>query len=223
MSRSSRIALLLSVFSPAVASAQGRGNPAVADSSPARIMAHVGNQAGAVWLLDILRQSGAQHPQAKLDEIADSLVARAIDPAGAQPTSEARKQAVEAINALMLAGISRSWNGRPYSGAFDRMIKVHRQAVAEGVRERALAGMLVASHSRAVEYLRRVAESTDPTASDAIRFLILDADGGSSVALTPTAAERQASVAALKALASGGRVTDRNAATTLEFWINRPQ
>jgi len=210
------------MFSPAAASAQGRGSPAVADSSPARIMAHVGNNAGAVWLLDILRQSEAQHPQAKLDEIADSLVARAIDPAAAQPTtSEAYRHAVDAINALMLAGISAPWNGRPYSGAFDRLVKVHRQAAAQGVRIRALAGMLVASHARGVDYLRQTAESSDSTAYDAAELLIVDANGGSSVAVTPTAAERQQSVSALKALASGGRVKDPRVATMLDVWIQR--
>jgi len=186
-------------------------------------MAHVGSRTDAVWLQDVLRQADTPGPQAKLDEIADSLTARATDPASAQPSSEANARAIYAVLSLLTAGASRGINGRPYTGAFDRLVKVHRQASSTDVRRRALAGMVVTSHARAVAYLRGVAESSDTSAVDAVDLLILDANGGSLAAITPTAAERQASVAALKALASGGRVRDRSAATTLEFWINRPQ
>ena len=37
--------------------------------------------------------------------------------------------------------------------------------------------MLVTSHSRAVDYLRHVAESSDSTAADALELLMTDAGG----------------------------------------------
>jgi hypothetical protein len=182
-------------------------------------MAHVGTQAAPVWLRDILRQADAQYPTAKLDEIADSLVLRAIDPASARRGSEARRSAINAINALVLAGSVASLPGRPYASAFDRMITVHQQAASRGVRARALGGMLATpSHSRALDYLRRVAESSDSTAYHAVEFLIVDAGGGSWTGL-PVTAKRPESIAVLKALSSGGRVTDQRALMLLEGWV----
>jgi hypothetical protein len=55
-----------------------------------------------------------------------------------------------------------------------------------------------------------------------VDLLIIDANGGSPAAITPTAAEGQESVAALKALASGGRVKNYNTATVIEFLMHRP-
>ena len=134
---------------------------------------------------------------------------------------EANTRAVYAVLALLNAGSTRGVSGRPYAGAFDKLVRVHRHAASPDVRRRALSGMLVSSHSRAVGYLRQVAESSDSSAFDAVDLLIIDANGGSPAAITPTAAEREASVSALKALASGGRVKDHSAATVLEFWMQR--
>jgi hypothetical protein len=111
-------------------------------------MASVGAQTGAIWLLDVLRQADAQYPQAKLDEITDSLAARAIDPAAAQRNSEANTRAVHTVLALLNAGSTRGVRGRPYAGAFDKLVRVHRQAASPDVRRRALSGMLVSSHCR---------------------------------------------------------------------------
>jgi hypothetical protein len=185
-------------------------------------MARVGSQAAPIWLRDVLRQDGAEYPNAKLDEIADSLLARAIDPASVQQRGEAHTRAVNALNLLAQAGGRASSKGRPYVGALDRMMAVHRRAPSRQIRARALGAMLVIpARSRAVDYLRDVAESTDSTAYDAVEFLITDANGGSWTAISPTVAEQQQSISALKALASGGRVTDDAAAKLLELWIQR--
>jgi hypothetical protein len=220
--RNSFLALLAFVIvcAPAAA-AQARTRPAIADSSARRIMARVGSETGAVWFRDLLRQADGAQPRAKLDELADSLTTRALDPGSARRDSEAYVRAVNASLALMDAGTSRARGGRPYPGAFDRLVTVHRQARSLYVRRTALIGMLVTSHSRAVDYLRRVAESSDSTAVDAVELLTMDADGGSSAAITPTAAERQESVSALKALASGRRVEEPEAANSLAIWIQR--
>lgn len=168
---------------------------------------------------DILRQADAQYPTAKLDEIADSLVVRAVDPASARRGSEARRHAIDALNALVLAGSVAPLPGRPYAGALDRMIMVHQQAASRDVRALALGGMLATpSRSRAFDYLRRIAESSDSTAYHAVEFLIVDAGGGSWTGLPPTA-ERPESIAVLKALSSGGRVTDPRASRLLDGWV----
>jgi hypothetical protein len=217
-----RAVLFSAAFAPA-AFAQVRTRPAVADSSAARIMVHVGTQPNAVWLRDILRQADANYPQAKLDQIADSLVARAIDSRGAQPKSDGQKRAVDAVNALVLAGSSAPLRGRAYAGALDRLIMVHRQAPSRDIRARALGGMLAVSSTgtRAVDYLSSVAASSDPTAYDAIEFLITDANGGSWAGGQPSKSQQQRSILALKALASGRRVSNPMAANLLENWISQ--
>src|SRR5687767_10364336 len=138
MLRLSRAALFLIISAPA--SAQVGTRLAVADSSAAQIMARVGNQTDAIWLQDILRQSKAEYPRAKLDEIGDSLVARAIDPTSVQQQSAAHTRAAEALMTLWRAGRARdaSSSGRPYAGAFDRMVTVHRQAPSHYIRAKAL-------------------------------------------------------------------------------------
>jgi hypothetical protein len=185
-------------------------------------MARVGSRPGAVWLRDMLRQAITPYPQAKLDEIADSLMTRAMEPASADQKRAAYASAVDALNALVASGSRGPWNGRPYAGAFDRMIALHRRAPSLRIRARALSGMLASpSHARAVGYLRDVAESSDVTAYDAVFLLISDANGGSWSGIQPTASQRQESIAAVKALQSRGRVTDTKAANILEGWIVR--
>lgn len=216
-----RATVLFVVICSTAVLAQGRTSPAIADSSAARIMTRLGSQTTAVWLQNVLRQTEVRYPQAKLDEIGDSLARRAIDPASIQENSEAYTRALNAVLALLQAGIVRSPNGRPYAGAYDRLLTVHRQAQPRLVRRWALIGMLASSHSSAVDYLRRVAESNDSTAVDAVELLVTDANGGSMVAVTPTPPERQESVSALKALVKGGRVTERRATEFLELWQQR--
>ena len=184
-------------------------------------MARVGNETQAVWFKNILRQSEGKQPQAKLDELADSLSRRAVDPASARQDSEAYNRAVDAVLALLQAGAIRGQSGTPYAGAFERLVTVHRQAQSHYVRRTALSAMLATSHSKGVDYLQRVVESRDATARDALEFLTVDADGGSTVSVTPTAAERQRSVSALKALSSGGRVTDSQVVEDLAHWFRR--
>lgn len=223
MLRLSRAALFLIVSAPA-SSAQVGTRLAVADSSAAQIMARVGNQTDAIWLQDILRQSRAEYPRAKLDEIGDSLVARAIDPTSVQQKSAAHTRAAEALMTLWRAGRARnaSSSGRPYAGAFDRLVTVHRRAPSRYIRWKALSAMLTSSaHSRAVDYLREVAESSDSTSYEAMQFLISDAGGVNWTSIPPTASERQESISALKALGARGRVTDGRAATLLRVWISQ--
>lgn len=215
------VVLLIGIASTALG--QVRTRPAIADSSTMQIMARVGSQAGAIWLRNILRRADANYAQTKLDQIADSLTARAIDQRAAELNSGRHKIAVDAINALVSAGSGAPLGGRPYSGALDRLITVHRKGPSRDIRARALGGMLAvaSTRSRAIGYLRRVAESSDSTAYDAVEFLITDANGGSWAGARPTASQQQESVSALKALAAAHRVTNLMAGNLLEIWIQR--
>lgn len=199
---------------------QVRARPAIADSAPVTIMARVGAHTDVPWLTNILRQSGGSYSQAKLNEIADSLVARAVDARAAVQRSDAETRATAAVHALTDAGRSRTEAGRPYSGALDRLIVVHQQASARLIRGLALHGMLALSdRSRAINYLQTVAESEDVTAYDAIEGLIADANGSGWAGERPTPSEQQATIAALNALAARDHVTDQAARTLLVVWI----
>ena len=59
--------------------------------------------------------------------------------------------------------------------------------------------------SRSIEYLRRVAESEDATAYDAVEVLIADANGQGWGGMKPRPSEQQQTVSALKALAARRR------------------
>ena len=201
---------------------QVRGRPAVADSSPARIMARVGARANVPWLTNILRQSGATYSPAKLNEIADSLVARAVDPRAAVLRSEEETRALAAIDALKEAGARGREAGRPYPGALDRLIAVHQRASKEAIRATALQDMLaVSDRSLAIAYLQKVAESTDVTAYEAVAALVADANGSGWGAEKPSRSEQQQTVTAVKALAARQRVTDQRARTMLAVWISQ--
>lgn len=217
-----RIALLAFAASASLG-AQGRSPRADADSSAAGIMARAGKQPGAVWLRDILRKSGsARYPQATLDGIGDSLVARAIAPASADQRGEAYDGAVNAVLALWFAGSGREDHGTPYAGAFDRLIAVHRKAPSPRVRARAIVAMLsLPSHGRAVDYLRAIAESEDASAYDAMLSLIQDSDGASWAGVASTQPRRDEAAQALRTLSANGKVRDGKAARLLEAWVNR--
>ena len=212
------IAALL-VASPAFS--QIRGRPSIADSSAVQIMARLGSHPGPAWIKDVLRQADGQESASKLDEIADSLVGRATDPrqVGGNPTAHA--SASEAVGALVIAGLIGPIQGRPYSGAFDRLVRVHQRATAADVRARALAGLLSVTlpRTRAIAYLREVAESKDPTAYSAMEFLITDARGGSWGGISPTPPQQQESATALRGMVATQRVTDPRAIELLSGWV----
>lgn len=219
-----RLSLVFLVASSPAFSQVVRARPAVADSSVVRIMARVGQHGGAAWLQDVLRQTNDPHDSpAKLDEIADSLVGRATDPRQARADSPAHMMASEAVGTLVMASVNGVPGGHAYRGSLERLILVHRRAPASDVRARALGGLLslASPRARAIAYLRNVAESTDPTAHNAMGFLIEDANGGGAV--LPTAAQQQESVAALKAMAAANRVTDRKALELLGGWLATTQ
>jgi hypothetical protein len=184
-------------------------------------MAQLGPNAEAPWLRDILRQVGANYSQAKLDEIADSLVARAVDSRGEAPGSPASARAFEAINALGDAGRGSELAGQPYAGALDRLIAVEQRASERAIRSHALAVMLnvTSDRGRAIDYLRHVAESNEATAYDAVEMLIADANGSSWGGIKASPSQQEQTVSALKALAARQQVTTEPARTILVLWV----
>ena len=188
-------------------------------------MSRLGSHPGPAWIKDVLRQANGQESAGKLDEIADSLVGRAIDPrqVGGNPVVHA--SASEAVGALVIAGLIGPVPGRPYQGAFDRLVRVHQRATAGDVRARALAGLLsvTSPRTRAIAYLRDVAESKDPSAYNAMEFLITDVRGGSWGGVSPTLAQQQESAAALKGMVAAQRGSDPKALQLLSGWVASSQ
>jgi hypothetical protein len=185
-----------------------RHNP-LADSSAAQIFAHAHN--GTVvgsGIYYLLRQAGKPQPRAKLDELADSLAQLAIRPAGSYT----------AVEELWLAGaVQRSSESGPapasaaYDGALDRLIRIHRNGTDPSTRQAALSVIpLVATHTRAIAYLRAVVTSNDPTAAFALLALARDADSTSDRSIG-TSAERRVTLALLHQLWEQKLVTEPGA------------
>jgi len=117
--------------------------------------------------------------------------------------------------------MGRSLRGRPYAGALDRLITVHRRASTRAIRSHALDGMLDVSsdRSRAIDYLRRVAESEDITAYDAVEVLIADANASGWGGVKTTPSQQLQTVFCTKGLgskASRHRPSDTHAARDLD-------
>lgn len=189
------------------------------DSSARTIMAHVSRTSYPSWLIDIMRAAHGPVARGKLDEIADSLVARAI--AGPTPDEVASGNWTQsAADALASAGDRSQRRGTPYTGALDRLIRVHQQAHSFTIRTGALAAMLgVVGRDRGLAYLKAVASSEDPTAWYAVNVLIIDANGGRWYGPKPSSSESRQSEALLRALYQSGSVRDNQAKRLLEEWV----
>lgn len=216
-----RLTVLVCFFIGASGSARGQNTPRpiFTDSSSVRIMAHVGSHPNVRWLINVLRQVGGTYPQPKIDELADSLVARALDSRAVSGDTSRYRAANDAVIALMLAGSGATASGVPYRGAFARLVKIHQTAQVVATRRRALAGLLMLpDRGQALAYLGNVAESSGPTAYTAVDYLITDANGLSWSGGRPTPAQAQASTAALHELVMRHRVSDPRASHLLEGW-----
>lgn len=217
-----RMALLLALLPMIRASAQViQRESTLVDSSADRIMAHVAPRSQVPWFADIMRQTRRAVPQSKLDELADSLAARAIANQPLEP-GNAMGAPLSPVGLLAWVGDRGIRKGIPYSGALDRLIRVHQQASDIGVRSSALAAMpAVVGRDRALEYLRSVATSNDPTSWYAINILTIDATGGRWFGPAPTTAESRQSDAILRSLYSSGQVRNAEAKRFLGDWALR--
>jgi hypothetical protein len=117
----------------------------------------------------LLRQERKAQTPAKLDAIADTLATIAIQ----DPDQDSRMAALSELK-VSAAPTSKA-GGIPYPGAFDRLIRVHREAHDIVTRRVALSGILeVGDRERALGYLRQLATSDDETAWGAIEELAKD-------------------------------------------------
>ena len=217
-----RMALLLALLPMIRARAQViQRESTFVDSSAYRIMAHVASRNQVTWFVDIMRQTRRAIPQSKRDELADSLAARAILNRPVE-RGDAVGAPLSPVGVLAWVGDRGIRKGIPYSGALDRLIRVHQQASDIEVRTSALAAMpAVVGRDRALAYLRTVATSNDPTSWYAINILTIDATGGGWFGPTPTTAERRESEAILRGLYVSGQVRNPEAKRFLDEWALR--
>lgn len=206
---------------PCAAAAQQPSRSHLADSSARIIMAHVGPHVRPFELVAILRDKEGRTPTWKQNEIADSLVARAVAYRPTpRPDTVQFGAAVRAVMALSLAGSASTGvePGEPYTGALDHLIRIHEEARASEIRSRALEAMLGGTdRARGLAYMRSVAVSVDPTAYKALSCLIMDSRGG-GVGYRATESQRHESFDILVDLATHHLVKDPVGARDLELW-----
>jgi hypothetical protein len=120
----------------------------------------------------VLRQAGRSQAKARLDSLADSLTSFAIQATDARDGDAAWA----AVVTLGSAGATERFgkpipdgNGSAYAGALERLIRIHREARSESLRDAALIAMVNAGdRPRMLGYLRTVAISRDPTVLSAL-------------------------------------------------------
>jgi hypothetical protein len=188
------------------------GGRALADSSVRRILAEPRFPEDVV--VDVLLQRSRPQSQAKRDELADSIVARAIR-AMAPPNP-----AVAAVAAAGRAS-GRKDGGTPDSRALQWLIRIHQESRDHETRLHAILEMTnQESPGRAMGYLREVAIRPDErTASAALNGLIVLAV---DTTLGTSPGERQQAAAHLRAMWDGRLVTNGLALVDLRrFATNR--
>lgn len=113
--------------------------------------------------------------------------------------------------------------GHPYSGAVERLIRIHREAREPLLRAHTLYMLpIVQGRERALPYLREVAASKDPTAAFAVFSLMGDARGGLSGIGRTTVAERQESRAILSELLRRELIADPTVARNVTHFLKSP-
>jgi hypothetical protein len=171
------------------------------DSTPAVIMNVAGSKSFPTTIIvDVLRQRQKAFSVSKRQELADSVVARAI---GLPQPGRAELGPVEGVAALVISGSTDpNLAGSPDANALDRLILIHRQAKFPQARLMALTSLnQQVDPARALPYLKAVAESTDMAilALDQLLSLARDSSHASVV--------RDRATATLRELWDGQRVS----------------
>jgi len=106
------------------------------DSSVPSIMAHAGVHLDRAAAARILRSVDKSRSRDKLDELADSLTARALDPRASTRGSDQAAAAERAVGELAYAGFAASPDqpGTPYSGAAGRLDHIQQTTASRGIR-----------------------------------------------------------------------------------------
>jgi len=148
---------------------------------------------------DVLRQRTGPQPRAKRDELADSVVARAIrsDAAG------------DVLSALTVAGMAGddARHGTPEPRALDWLIRIHRESLNQEMRQGALLAMpLVINRGRALPYLIEVATARNDSTSPVALYWLMDMATGGGYPVS--AGEQREALAALRRMWDEGRVSN---------------
>lgn len=121
--------------------------------------------------LFLMQLRGPRTP-AELDELADSLVAVAIDYQEGDPLS---KQRAASAARVTIAGAAASEEGIAYPRAFPRLVRIYEDAGEIGVEGATLWLMsLLPNAGPVLEYLEAVATSSDRAAFQAVTVLSRD-------------------------------------------------
>jgi hypothetical protein len=207
----------LLMTAPALAQHVGPAADSAAASVP-RLLALAGpNVTTAAWLRPTMRQVDGAQSRARLDEIADSLVARVLAQRSPQDTARAR-YANDARAALALVGMRAGPEGQPYDGTLSRLVRIHQESAVPAVRASALTLFpYLAGTAGALEYLRAVAASSDETAYAALTALMWQAEGIAGGVAIPAEA-RAAAASVLDTLATHTTVVSPRVAEELRSW-----
>jgi len=171
------------------------------DSTPAVIMTFGGRKYfPSAVIVDVLRQRQKAFSLSKRQELADSVVARAIGP---PLPGGGELEPVEAVEALVMSGSTNpDLTGSPDPDVLDRLIRIHQQAKLRQARVMALTSLnQQLNPARALPYLKAVAESKD--------MALLALDQLVSLARDPShaSAVRDRATATLRELWDGERVS----------------
>lgn len=225
--RTAILSVALSVLTGVPCVAQVRARPIMADSSVPAIMSHARTGIDNPAILAVLRNVEGRFAPAKQDMIADSLVGRAISnhgSAGLVSDSAAYSAAVRALATLAHAGMTKyaggdANTGKPYPGALDGLMRIHRGAPVRQIRARALSLMLrQPDRTRALSYVRQTAQLGSDDGYDAAFVLLQEATGLSEFP-QPTKAQRDEALAILRELDQKHLVSNPLAAYKLPDWI----
>jgi len=168
--------LLLAILASA-AQSQTRPTSHTPDSSAVSIMARAGARLELGSTVSAMRRRAGLSRSAR-DEIADSLLQRAIGPV--QPADTGRYNAkYRAMLQLGAAGaVGYGGDDVPYPGAFERLVGVFEQSPDGQIRVAVMYQMLsTPDRPRALTFLRQVATGQDNVAAYAVRTLIRDNRG----------------------------------------------
>jgi len=225
--RTAIFTVALSVLTAVPCAAQVRARPTMADSSVPAIMSHARTGLDNPAILAVLRDAEGRFTRAKQDMIADSLIGRAISNhgrAGVVNDSAAYGAAIRALATLAHAGMSEYAGsdanaGKPYPGAIDGLIRIHRGAPVRQIRARALSLMLrQPNRNRALDYARQTAQLGSDDGYDAAFVLLQEATGLSEFP-QPTKAQRDEALVILRELDQKHLVSNPLAAHKLRDWI----
>lgn len=194
---------LLAGISELVAQTRPRQHIRDSDTTLATIATNFRTRGGDFYARDILTQRLGPESRQKMDALADSLTAIAVE---YEPGDGVEKLRIASAAAYHIARAAVAKKGVPYTGAFERLVRIAEEAPDVGIRGQGLNGIAaLPEKERSLAYLRRVATSTEmPQMNAYIAVELLSQEMGAD------------GVALLEELSREGLVRDKWAADLLE-------